>query len=135
MIGDSEVTRILIDTGSSVNVIFKDVLAMMEVPDLKIKPNIRPLTGFDGDHVMTVGTVKLPIFAGGTMRIVKFVVVDRPAVYNIILGTPWIHQMKEIPSTYHQWVKFPTSQGGFTIRGNQKVAQTCFVIERKMRLA
>jgi len=74
---------------------------------------------------MTIGTIKLPIF----------VVVDKSAVYNVILGTPWIHQMQAIPSTYHQCVKFPTHKGVFTLQGNQQVARTCFLIEHKSRMA
>ncbi|KAG7583777.1 Reverse transcriptase domain [Arabidopsis suecica] len=102
IIGDSRVTRVLIDTGSSVDLIFKDVLAIMGVTDRQIKPVSRPLAGFDGDFVMTIGTIKLPVFVGGTIAWVKFVIIDKPAIYNIILGTPWIHQMQAIPSTYHQ---------------------------------
>ncbi|KAG7552776.1 Ribonuclease H-like superfamily [Arabidopsis thaliana x Arabidopsis arenosa] len=124
IIGDSRVTRVLIDTGSSVDLIFKDVLAIMNVSDRQIKPVSRPLAGFDGDFVMTIGTIKLPVFVGGTISWVKFVVIDKPAVYNVILGTPWMHQMQAIPSTYHQCIKFPTHNGVFTLRGNQQVART-----------
>ena len=132
-IGESEVTRILIDTGSSVNVIFKDVLHKMEVHERHIKPSVRPLTGFDGNTMMTNGTIKLPIYLGGTATWHKFVVVDKPAIYNIILGTLWIHDMQAIPSSYHQCIKIPTSVGIETIRGNQNLARTCFLIECKLR--
>ena len=86
----------------------------MSISDRQIKPASKPLAGFDGDFVMTIGTIKLPIFVGGIIAWVKFVAVDKPAVYNVILGTPWIHQMQAIPSTYHQCVKFPTHKGVFT---------------------
>nr|AAD20101.1 putative retroelement pol polyprotein [Arabidopsis thaliana] len=121
-IGESEVTRILIDTGSSVNVVFKDVLQKMKVHDRHIKPSVRPLTGFDGNTMMTNGTIKLPIYLGGAATWHKFVVVDKPTIYNIILGTPWIHDMQAIPSSYHQCIKIPTSIGIETIRGNQNLA-------------
>jgi len=132
-IGESEVTRILIDTGSSVNVVFKDVLQKMKVHDRHIKPSVRPLTGFDGNTMMTNGTIKLPIYLGGAATWHKFVVVDKPTIYNIILGTPWIHDMQAIPSSYHQCIKIPTSIGIETIRGNQNLARTCFLIECKLR--
>ncbi|XP_010451522.1 PREDICTED: uncharacterized protein LOC104733657 [Camelina sativa] len=117
-VGESEVTRIMVDTGSSVNVIFRDVLDKMEVNNREIKPSIRPLTGFDGNYMMTSGIIKLPIYVSGVPSWHKFVVVDKPAVYNIILGSPWIHNMKAVPSTYHQCVKFPLSGQIFTIKGN-----------------
>ena len=135
IIGDSRVTRVLIDTGSSVDLIFKDTLTAMSISDRQIKPISRPLAGFDGDFVMTIGTVKLPMFVGGMITWVKFVVIDKPAIYNAILGTPWLHQMQAIPSTYHQCVKFPTQNGVFTLRGNQQVARTCFLIEHRARNA
>ena len=84
---------------------------------------------------MTIRTIKLPIFVGGIIAWVKFVVLDKSAVYNVILGTPWIHQMQAIPSTYHQCVKFPTHKRVFTLRGNQQVARTCFLIEHTSRMA
>ncbi|KAG7578456.1 Reverse transcriptase domain [Arabidopsis thaliana x Arabidopsis arenosa] len=124
IISDSRVTRVMIDTGSSVDLIFKDTLTAMNVADRRIKPRSRPLAGFDGDFIMSLGTIKLPTFVGGTIAWVKFVVIDKPTIYNVILGTPWLHQMQAVASTYHQCVKFPTHQGIFTLKGNQQVART-----------
>ncbi|KFK22785.1 hypothetical protein AALP_AAs69847U000200 [Arabis alpina] len=130
---DCDVTRVLIDTGSAVDVIFKDTLKQMDIPDGKIKPNIRPLVGFEGITTMTVGTIKLRVYAGGLIRDVKFLVVDKPAVYNIIMGTPWLFSLRAIASTYHQCVKFPTPTGVHTIRGDQKAARTCFITGQKLQ--
>ncbi|XP_023638107.1 uncharacterized protein LOC111830467 [Capsella rubella] len=136
-IGESVVTKILIDTGSSVNVIFKDVLIRMGV-DLRLaEHNTLPLTSyvFDGDTVMTAGTIMLPIYVGGTMQCFNFAIVDKPIVYNVILGTPWLHRMKAVPSTYHQCVKFPTQRGIYTLHGDPLIARTCFIVERLLRNA
>ncbi|XP_019086282.1 PREDICTED: uncharacterized protein LOC104720393 [Camelina sativa] len=101
-IGESMVTKILIDTGSSVNVIFKDVLIQMEI-DLRTSENdVQPLTGFDGDTVIMVGTIMLPVYVGGTMHCINFTIVDKSIVYNVILDMPWLHKMKTVASTYHQ---------------------------------
>ncbi|KAG7529473.1 Retrotransposon gag domain, partial [Arabidopsis thaliana x Arabidopsis arenosa] len=54
----------------------------------------------------------------------RFCCFDKPAAYNIILGTPWIYQMKAVPSTYHQCIKFPTPSGVGTIRGSQEASRT-----------
>lgn len=35
-----------------------------------------------------------------------FQVFDLPLTYKILLGMPWIHAMKGIPSAYHQCIKF-----------------------------
>ncbi|KAG7533283.1 Ribonuclease H domain [Arabidopsis thaliana x Arabidopsis arenosa] len=81
-----------------------------------------PLVAFTSDTSMSLGNIKLPVLAAGVPKIVEFIVFDRPAAYNIILGTPWIYQMKAIPSTYHQCVKFPTPAGIGTIRGDQETS-------------
>lgn len=44
MISDCEVTHILVDTGSSVDIIFKDTLEKMEIKDTDIKSVVRPPT-------------------------------------------------------------------------------------------
>ncbi|XP_010424254.1 PREDICTED: uncharacterized protein LOC104709313 [Camelina sativa] len=94
---------------SSVNVIFKDVLIQMEIDLRKTTRDTQLLTGFDGDTIMTVGTITLPIYVGGTMHCFNFAIVDKPIVYNVILGTPWLHKMRVVASTYHQCVKFPNA--------------------------
>lgn len=66
---------------------------------------------------MTIGTIKLVVNIGGITKLVKFVVIDKSANYNGILGTPWIYAIKLVPSTYHKCVKFPTPDGTNTIRG------------------
>ncbi|CAA7042906.1 unnamed protein product [Microthlaspi erraticum] len=60
---------------------------------------------------------------------------DKPAIYNAILGTPWLHEMKAVVSTFHQCVKFPTPPGFYTLRGDQRVTRSCFLRERKLRTA
>ena len=44
-------------------------------------------------------------------KIINFTVVDHLAIYNVIMGTPWLNAMKAVPSTYHLSIKFPTQSG------------------------
>ncbi|KAG7593904.1 Ribonuclease H-like superfamily [Arabidopsis thaliana x Arabidopsis arenosa] len=115
-VANFEVTRCLIDTGSSVDLIFLSTLQRMGISKADIIGPPAPLVAFTSDISMSLGNIKLPVLAAGVPKIVEFIVFDRPAAYNIILGTPWIYQMKAIPSTYHQCVKFPTPAGIGTIR-------------------
>ncbi|KAG7588764.1 Integrase catalytic core [Arabidopsis suecica] len=119
-VANFEVTRCLIDTGSSVDLIFLSTLQRMGISKADIIGPPTPLVAFMSDTSMSLGNIKLPVLAAGVPKIVEFIVFDRPAAYNIILGTPWIYQMKAIPSTYHQCVKFPTPAGIGTIRGDQE---------------
>ncbi|XP_024012926.1 uncharacterized protein LOC112087144 [Eutrema salsugineum] len=135
LLDDVEVSRILVDTGSSVNVIFKDALDQLELASDRIEPFIEPLTGFDGERCMTVGMVNIPIYVGGVAKIIKFLIPDKPAIYNTILGTPWLHAMKAVASTYHQCLKFQTPDGVYTLRGNQAVARSCYINECRLHSA
>ncbi|KAG2266239.1 hypothetical protein Bca52824_073318 [Brassica carinata] len=71
-----------------------------------MKPSSRTLTGFNGASEQMIGTIRLPVYAGGITCTVKFSVLRTKAPYNAILGTPWLHSMKAVPSTYHQSSSF-----------------------------
>lgn len=73
----------------------------MEIGEDKIKPSSKPLTDFDGETTITVGTIKLAVHTGGITKLVEFVVIDKPAVYDMVMGTPWIYSLRAVPSTYH----------------------------------
>ncbi|KAF8097469.1 hypothetical protein N665_0288s0002 [Sinapis alba] len=131
-IGICEVTRVLIDTGSSVDLIFRQTLEKMMVDLKDIKPSSRAFTGFNGSSTHLLGTIRINVFAGGISKLIKFSVIDTKTQYNAILGTPWLHMMKAIPSTYHQCVKFPTSEGTvFTLKGNQRLARSMLISDFK----
>ncbi|XP_074299207.1 uncharacterized protein LOC141630260 [Silene latifolia] len=51
-----------------------------------------PLVGFSGETKQSLG--EIPTFAGGMNKHVRYLVIDGPSTYNVILGRPWIHEMK-----------------------------------------
>ncbi|KAF3584651.1 hypothetical protein F2Q69_00029975 [Brassica cretica] len=53
--------------------------------------------------------------------------------FDAIVGRPWLHQMRAVPSVYQQCVKFMSPTGEKTILGSQKQARACHMSEfRKM---
>ncbi|KAG7533225.1 Retrotransposon gag domain [Arabidopsis thaliana x Arabidopsis arenosa] len=133
-VANFELSRILIDTGSSVDLIFLGTLGRMRISRADIVGPPTPLVAFTSESAMSFGTIKLPVLAKKVSKIVDFVVFDKPAAYNIILGTPWIYQMKAVPSTYHQCIKFPTPSGVETIRGNQEASRTCYLASHRLKI-
>ncbi|XP_013614663.1 PREDICTED: uncharacterized protein LOC106320859 [Brassica oleracea var. oleracea] len=133
-IGECQITKVLVDTGSSVDLIIRDTLDKMGVDLRDMKTSSRTLTGFRGSSEQMIGTIRLPVYAGDVTRTVKFSVVRAKAPYNAILGTPWLHSMKAIPSTYHQCVKFPGKDGATQkIRGDQRAARELLIAVVKLQ--
>ncbi|KAK0580870.1 hypothetical protein LWI29_007278 [Acer saccharum] len=118
--------RILIDNGSSCNILFNSALREMQVDESKLSRRTTMLTGFSGEQKSTLGEIVLPVYAEGVNLYINFLVLDCQSPYNAILGRPWIHELKAIPSTYHQLIKFPTKWGVKEIKGEQRAARECY---------
>nr|XP_016488828.1 PREDICTED: uncharacterized protein LOC107808773 [Nicotiana tabacum] len=115
---DFKIKRMLVDTGSSANIIQWRVLEQAKLTG-NIVPTTKLLAGFNLTSVTTRGEILLPTHAEGVTQTTLFEVVDGDMGYNIILGRPWIHEIKVVPLTYHQLLKFPTLEGIKQIIGDQ----------------
>ncbi|XP_074297170.1 uncharacterized protein LOC141627863 [Silene latifolia] len=125
-IGNCLVKKILVDTGSSVNLIMLETLMNMGFSEKDLVQKAVPWVGFSGETKQSLGEIVIPTFARVINKQVRYLVIDGPSTYNVILGRPWIHEMKAVPSTYHQSLKFPTPWGVQEIRGDQNVARDCY---------
>ncbi|XP_021990920.1 uncharacterized protein LOC110887651 [Helianthus annuus] len=120
------VLRILVDNGSSVNIIQLETFKKMDIPQTEITSKSTVLVGFSGEAKNTTGEIKLPVYVEGVNSLQRFCVMDLLSCYNIILGRPWIHDMKAVPSTYHQCVKIPTPWGVVKVESDQQEAKECY---------
>ncbi|GMN33966.1 hypothetical protein TIFTF001_044856, partial [Ficus carica] len=97
----------------------------------KLTPVLTPLYGFAGECVRAEGVITLPVTMGEDLaqitRMVNFLVVNRPSVYNAIIGRPTLNAMRAVTSTYHLMMKFPTENGIEVVVGRQKEARICYV--------
>jgi hypothetical protein len=114
-----------------VNIIQHDVLKKMNIPDSDIVPRSSVLVGFSGEIKNTLGDIRLPIYIEGVITIHKFCVIDNLSCCNVLLGRPWIHDMKAVPSTYHQCVKLTTPWGVVKIDSDQQDAKDCYTSSMK----
>ncbi|XP_070034975.1 uncharacterized protein [Nicotiana tomentosiformis] len=117
---DFKIKHVLVDLESSANIIQWRVLEQAKLTR-SIIPTTKLLAGFNLASVTTRGEILLPTKAEGVMKTTMFEVVDDDLGYNIILGRPWIHEIKVVPSPYHQLRKFPNLEGIKQIRGDQPV--------------
>lgn len=101
-----DIHKILIDTCNSFDLMFNETLKKMGIDLQDMKSLAWSLTGFSGFSKEMLGTIRLNVFVEEITKIVKFSVIGTPASYNMILGTPWIHSMRAVPSTYYQCIKF-----------------------------
>lgn len=102
-----------------------------------LKPSHNPLYGFAGDKFVPDGNIDLPLSAGGPDNqkalIVKFLVVNIPLVYNIILGHPTLNGLKAIIFTYHLLMKFPVGDDVGEVREDQYKAKRFYALALRER--
>ncbi|XP_074351508.1 uncharacterized protein LOC141690623 [Apium graveolens] len=98
---DNEVRRMLIDNGSSVNILFKHTVDRMQLGSVRNNDcRENPLYGF--------------------------YVINTPSSYNGIIGRSALTMMQAITSISHLKIKFPTPTEVGEIKGDYGVAETCY---------
>ncbi|RRT45610.1 hypothetical protein B296_00031832 [Ensete ventricosum] len=118
------VKRVMIDTGSSTDILYFDAFQRLGLTDRDIAPLTSTLTGFTGDSVSPLGTTTIPVTFGGEPKsktmMVSFMVVKLPSAYNAIIGHPTLNRLKAIISTYHRILKFSTRAGVGEVRSDPR---------------
>lgn len=99
------VKRVLVDNGNSTNILFLETFKNMQLDERMMRRKVVSLVGFDDKATSTIGEIKLSMFTEGINLHTAFSVISLRSAYNVILGRPWIHEMKAILSTYHQLIR------------------------------
>ncbi|XP_070019499.1 uncharacterized protein [Nicotiana sylvestris] len=121
-----QVKRVLVDLGSSANIIRSRVVEQLGLLDHI--PASRVLNGFNMASETTKGEIILPVNVARTIQDTKFHVIECDMRYNALLVRPWIHSMRAVPSTLHQMMKFPTKDGIKTIYEEHHAAKEMFAV-------
>ena len=127
-VGNFDVKRILIDLGSSADLLQVAIVKQMGFIPSSLENPRRTLSGFNGSSTTSLGDVILPVQAGPVILNVLFFVVEDLSPFNVILGRTWLHGMKVIPSTYHQMVSFITQDGQIDLYGSQLASRQYYQI-------
>ncbi|XP_020554491.1 uncharacterized protein LOC110013115 [Sesamum indicum] len=132
------VHKVLIDSRSSTDIIFKSVVDKMGLENARLEPVKTPLVGIGGSEVSSLGTIELPVSMGEEPKrktlMVKFLVVDTPFTYNVILGRLGLNSFRAVISTYHMKMKFPMEYEIGEVLCDQKEARKCYNLSLKGEL-
>ncbi|VFQ92735.1 unnamed protein product [Cuscuta campestris] len=128
---DLLIHKTLVDTGSSINIMYMDTYKALGLTRDELSPIKTPLTGFTGDSIEPEGVITLPVEIGDTKATRKldmeFVVVGIISNTNIILGRPGLEDLECVISPRHLCINFPTPHGVGIARGSQRVSRAWYL--------
>ncbi|VFQ69562.1 unnamed protein product [Cuscuta campestris] len=97
-INDAIVHRTLVDTGSSVNIMYEKTFQDLGLDRNDLKPVHTHLSGFTGDSIEAKGVITVPVIVGDGAHKAKlkmeFMVVSINCAHNMILGRPGLESME-----------------------------------------
>ncbi|KAI5421443.1 hypothetical protein KIW84_045031 [Lathyrus oleraceus] len=103
---DDAMSNVLVDTGSSSNVLPKSTLSKLSYYGPPMRQSGVVVKAFDGSRKTVIGEVDLLVKIGPSDFQITFQVMDIHPSYSCLLGRPWIHEAGAVTSTLHQKLKF-----------------------------
>ncbi|XP_070056265.1 uncharacterized protein [Nicotiana tomentosiformis] len=128
LMNKTQVKCVLIDPGSLANIIRSRVVEQLGLQD-QVMPVTLVLNGFNMACETTKGEIILAVNVVGTIQEMKFHMIEGDMRYNAIFGRPWIRNMRAVPSTLHQVLKFPTPKGIKAVCGEKPAANEMFAVD------
>jgi hypothetical protein len=130
MIANHNVHHILVDNGSSTDILYWSEFKKLNLEQEKIVLTKYPLIGFTGEQVQPLESIEIPVTTGTLSRqatiMVRFLLVDRPSTYNVIVGKTALNKFGAVTSMPHLKMKFQTDHGAGEVKRDQRVARQCY---------
>uniref|UniRef100_A0A2N9J4N8 Uncharacterized protein n=1 Tax=Fagus sylvatica TaxID=28930 RepID=A0A2N9J4N8_FAGSY len=101
-----EVSRILIDDGSAVNIMSKVTMKRLGISTEELSKSRLVIQGFNQEGQRAIGIIRLDVIMEDLKTRPLFHVIDSKTSYNLLLGRPWLHENGIVPSTLHQCFKY-----------------------------
>ena len=139
IVANKMIHRVLVDNRSSTDIIFASAFDKIGIGREKLEPVNACLRGFSGESVLPLGSVQLVLTLGDlpcqATATVRFLIVDAPSAYNMLLGRPSLNAIRVVPSAYNMVIKFSTANGVGMVQGNQRIAKECYSTSMKQNTA
>jgi hypothetical protein len=101
-----KIDRILIDAGSSINIMPLKTLKTITLDVKNLTDEKVIIHGFNQNSQKALGAITLNLQCESLKAPTKFYVIDAETSYRALLGRPWLHNNQVIPYTMHQCLKY-----------------------------
>ena len=102
---DRVVSKVLIDNGSALNVCLMATLEKLGINPTRVRATSMVVRAFDRTRREVLGEIDLPVKVGPQVYNINFQVLRIDSPYNLLLGRPWLHTARAVPSSLHQKMK------------------------------
>jgi hypothetical protein len=132
VIDNVRLTKVLMDGGSSLNIIYTETLGLLQIDLSSIRAGAAPFHGIiPGKRVQPLGQLDLPVCFGTPYNFRKetltFEVVGFRGTYHAVLGRPCYTKFMAIPNYTYLKLKMPGANGVITVGSMYRHAYECDV--------
>jgi hypothetical protein len=132
VIGNARLTKVLMDGGSSLNIIYAETLGLLEIDLSTIQAGAMPFHGIvPRKRVLPLGQLDLPICFGTPSNFrretLMFEVVGFRGTYHAVLGRPCYARFMVVPNYTYLKLKMPGPNGVITVGSTYRHAYECDV--------
>jgi hypothetical protein len=132
VVAGSKLNKVLIDSGSGLNVLFTKTLKKMklDITHMLTRSTSPFYSIVPGNAAIPLGSVLLPVTFGKTREnyrteYIKFEVADFETSYHAILGRPAIAKFMVVPHYTYLVLKMPSPAGVLSLQGELKISFDC----------
>jgi hypothetical protein len=132
VISNSRLTKVLMDGGSSLNIIYAETLGLLGIDLSTIRAGAAPFHGIvPGKCVLPLGQLDLPVCFGTPSNFrretLTFEVVGFRGTYHAVLARPCYAKFMAVPNYTYLKLKMPGPSGVITVRSTYRHAYECDV--------
>ena len=130
VIGNARLTKVLMDGGSSLNIIYAETLGLLGIDLSTIWAGAAPFHGIvPGKRVLPLGQLDLPVCfrtpSNFRKETLTFEVVRFRGTYHAVLGRPCYAKFMAVPNYTYMKLKMPGPNGVITVGPTYRHAYEC----------